>query len=54
LAGVDADAYLPGLRNHLDGCRACWEDHERLRLLVGAGPRRPRGFGCIGEMRCRP
>ena len=34
LAGVDADARLPGLRNHLDGCPACHEDHESLRALV--------------------
>jgi hypothetical protein len=44
LAGVDVDACFPGLRRHLDGCRACWEDHKSLRLLVGAKPRRPRSF----------
>jgi len=37
LSGVDADARLPGLRNHLDGCPACHEDHESLRALVAEG-----------------
>jgi hypothetical protein len=36
LAGADADARVPGLRAHLDGCPACREDHESLRALVGA------------------
>ena len=35
LAGHDADAVLPGLRAHLDGCPACREEHESLRALVG-------------------
>jgi anti-sigma factor RsiW len=34
LAGEDADARLPGLRAHLEGCPACHEDHESLRALV--------------------
>ncbi len=34
LAGKNADAKLPGLRAHLDGCPACREDHESLRDLV--------------------
>jgi hypothetical protein len=34
LAGADADALVPGLRAHLDGCAACREDHESLRALV--------------------
>jgi hypothetical protein len=29
-AGVDADAAVPGLRAHLDGCPACHEDHDSL------------------------
>ena len=54
LAGKDADAAIPGLRAHLDGCPACREEHESLRALVGGeqaalesarvavdGPRRP-------------
>lgn len=35
LAGRDADALMPGVRNHLDGCPACREEHESLRALVG-------------------
>lgn len=34
LAGEDADARLPGLRAHLEGCAACREDHENLRDFV--------------------
>ena len=34
LAGEDADARLPGMRAHLEGCPACREDHESLRDLV--------------------
>ena len=34
LAGEDADARLPGMRAHLEGCPACHEDHESLRALV--------------------
>jgi hypothetical protein len=33
-AGGDADAAIPGLRAHLDGCPACREEHESLRALV--------------------
>jgi hypothetical protein len=36
LAGVDADARIPGLSAHLEGCPACREDHESLRALVAA------------------
>ena len=35
LAGEDADAAIPGLRAHLEGCPACREEHESLRALVG-------------------
>jgi hypothetical protein len=35
LSGQDADAAVPGLRAHLDGCPACREEHESLRALVG-------------------
>ena len=35
LEGRDADAAIPGLRAHLDGCPACREEHESLRALVG-------------------
>ena len=34
LAGEDADAAIPGLRAHLDGCSACREEHESLRALL--------------------
>lgn len=32
--GADADAAVPGMRAHLDGCPACAEEHESLRALV--------------------
>jgi len=35
LAGKDADAAVPGLRAHLDGCPACREEHDSLFALVG-------------------
>ena len=35
-AGSDADARVPGMRAHLDGCPACREEHESLRALVSA------------------
>jgi hypothetical protein len=34
LAGADADAAVPGLRAHLDGCPACREDHDSLVALL--------------------
>ena len=34
VAGVDADAALPGLRAHLEGCPACSEEHDSLLALV--------------------
>jgi hypothetical protein len=34
VAGRDADAAVPGLRAHLEGCPACREEHESLRALV--------------------
>jgi hypothetical protein len=34
VAGQDADAAIPGLRAHLDGCPACREEHESLRAFV--------------------
>jgi hypothetical protein len=36
VAGLDADARLPGLRTHLRGCPACREDHESLLALVSS------------------
>jgi hypothetical protein len=34
VAGRDADAELPGMRAHFEGCPACSEDHESLVALV--------------------
>jgi hypothetical protein len=34
LHGEQADALIPGMRAHLEGCRACHEDYESLRELV--------------------
>lgn len=36
LADADADARIPGLRAHLEGCPACREEHESLRALVSS------------------
>ncbi len=38
LAGGDAEAAVPGMGAHLDGCPACREDHESLRALAGGEP----------------
>ncbi len=35
LAEADADAVIPGMREHLEGCSACAEDRDSLRELVG-------------------
>jgi hypothetical protein len=39
LARSDADAAIPGMHAHLEGCSACAEDREslRARLLSEAG-----------------
>jgi hypothetical protein len=34
LDGSDAEAAVPGMRAHLDGCPACHEDHESLLALI--------------------
>jgi hypothetical protein len=34
LEGEDADGRIPGMREHLEGCPACREDHASLRDLV--------------------
>ncbi|MEA2377383.1 MAG: hypothetical protein QOK00_279 [Thermoleophilaceae bacterium] len=34
LAGRDAEAEVPGMGAHLDGCPACREDHESLLALA--------------------
>ena len=38
LAGEDANAAIPGLRAHLDGCPACREEHESLLALAAERP----------------
>jgi hypothetical protein len=39
LAGDDAEAAIPGMRAHLEGCPACAEDHESLlAFLKGSDP----------------
>jgi anti-sigma factor RsiW len=43
LAGDDAEARVPGMRAHLEGCPACREDHESLRELVRSDRSRDRG-----------
>ena len=40
VAGHDADAAVPGMRAHLEGCPACKEDHESLTAFVGSESRR--------------
>jgi hypothetical protein len=41
LADADADAAVPGMRAHLEGCSACAEDRNSLRALLisESGPR---------------
>lgn len=34
LVGRDADAAVPGMRAHLEGCPACGEDHDSLRTFL--------------------
>jgi len=36
LAGAAADEAIPGMREHLEDCRACHEDYLSLRALVEA------------------
>ena len=36
LDGRAADATIPGMRAHLEGCPACREEYEGLRELAGA------------------
>jgi hypothetical protein len=39
LAGADAEAAIPGMQAHFEGCSACAEDHESLRALLASQPR---------------
>ena len=34
VAGADADAKIPGMRAHLEGCPACREDYASLKDLI--------------------
>jgi hypothetical protein len=34
IAGEDADAAVPGLRAHLEGCPACREEYDSLYAFV--------------------
>jgi hypothetical protein len=34
LSGEDADAHVPGMRQHLLGCPACAEEYDSLKELV--------------------
>jgi len=34
IAGADADAAIPGMRAHLEGCSACADDHASLRAFL--------------------
>jgi hypothetical protein len=36
LSQRDADAAVPGMAAHLEGCPACGEDHDSLRALLTA------------------
>jgi hypothetical protein len=36
LAGSDADARVPGMRAHLEGCPACNEDLQALLALLAS------------------
>lgn len=38
LAGADAEAAVPGMRAHLQGCPACREDHDSLMALLRDEP----------------
>ena len=42
LAGRDADASVPGMRAHLEGCPACSEDHDSLAALLASESEPPR------------
>ena len=35
-AGADAEAVVPGMGAHLEGCPACREDYDSLRALLDA------------------
>ena len=45
LAGADAEAAVPGMSAHLQGCPACAEDHESLLAFVRSNEARERRPG---------
>jgi hypothetical protein len=38
LAGADAEAAVPAMRAHLEGCGACREEHDSLLALLRSRP----------------
>lgn len=36
LGGNDAEAFVPGMRAHLDGCPACAEEYDSLWDLIAS------------------
>lgn len=34
LRGEDAEARVPGMRSHFEGCRACREEYDSLRAFL--------------------
>jgi hypothetical protein len=51
LSGTEADAAVPGMRAHLEGCPACREDHDSLCALLDAGDDRFWACRVAGGMR---
>lgn len=45
LAGCNAEAAIPGMRAHLEGCSACAEDRESLRTLLVSEAGSSDGYG---------
>jgi predicted anti-sigma-YlaC factor YlaD len=41
VGGRDADAAVPGMRAHLEGCPACRDDRDSLAALIDAEPGAP-------------
>ena len=41
LVGEDADAVVPGMRPHLEGCPACRDDHDSLAALLATESQAP-------------
>ncbi len=41
LAGADPEAAVPGMQAHLDGCPACFEEHQSLTAFLHGQPQPP-------------